>query len=226
MVKKMAFIVNPTAKQTRSVKQLFLVKNMRSRSIAALQASLIGIALTACGDSQADVTNSKSSRYSLVAKASGGTYDKTECVKDNSTGLVWEGKNPSGSRTRASNTRYTNFDSTSSAQKADGNSPTQTEIDASTNSMGYQNSVNTSALCGYTDWRMPTKEELQGIRASSGSPRIDTAWFPNTQANYYWSSSPNVGNSGNAWSVNFNGGHVSLSSRYGYDAVRLVRASQ
>ena len=168
-------------------------------------------------------------RFSLVANASGGTYDKTECVKDNSTGLVWEGKNPSGSSTRASDTRYTNYDDTSSAQKWNGSAyvnPTQTEIDASTNSIGYKNSVNTSALCGYTDWRMPTKEELQGILASSGSPRIDTTWFPNTPATWYWSSSPLVGYSGYACFVAFANGNDSYDNRDGNSTVRLVRASQ
>ena len=59
------------------------------------------------------------SRYSLVPK-SGGFYDKTECVNDLKTGLVWEGKNPSGSSSRAANTTYTNYDSTTSAQKWNG----------------------------------------------------------------------------------------------------------
>ena len=31
-------------------------------------------------------------KYSLVVNASGGTYATTECVRDNSTGLIWEGK--------------------------------------------------------------------------------------------------------------------------------------
>ena len=165
-------------------------------------------------------------RFSLVANASGGTYDKTECVKDNSTGLVWEGKNPSGSSTRASDTWYTNYDSTTSAQKRSGATyvnPTQAEIDASTNSIGYKNSVNISALCGYTDWRLPTKEELQGILASSGSPRIDTTWFPNTRASFYWSSSPYVGYSHGAWYVSFYDGDVANDSRGNGNHVRLVR---
>ena len=164
-------------------------------------------------------------RFSLVAKASGGTYDKTECVKDNSTGLVWEGKTASPATSRLGTSYYTNYDSTSSAQKWNGTNPTQTEIDAITNSIGYKNSVNTSALCGYTDWRMPTKEELQGILASSGIPKIDTTWFPNTRASFYWSSSPYVGNSSYAWSVYFDDGGVDVSGylRVSISRVRLVR---
>ena len=164
--------------------------------------------------------------YSLVANASGGSYDKTECVKENSTGLIWEGKNPSGGSTRSTDARYTNYDSTSSAQKWDGSAyvnTTQTEIDASTNSIGYVNSVNASALCGYTDWRLPTSVELQGIVVTGTSPTIDTTWFPNTQANYYWSSSPFAGISGNAFSVYFNEGDYSDDSRGSYYYVRLVR---
>ena len=164
-------------------------------------------------------------RYSEIANTSGGFYAKTECVKDNLTGLVWEGKTASGSRLGTST--YTNYDSTSSPQKwvsGVASNPTQAEINAITNSIGYKNAVNTSALCGYTNWRLPTKEELQGILASSGSPRIDTAWFPNTQANYYWTSSPYEDVTLVAWYVSFSNGSVdnsgrSVSNRY----VRLVR---
>ena len=46
-------------------------------------------------------------QYSEVANASGGFYAKTECVKDNLTGLVWEGKTASGSRLGTST--YTNL---------------------------------------------------------------------------------------------------------------------
>ena len=175
--------------------------------------------------------------YGLVANANDGFYDKTECVQDNNTGLVWEGKTASPATSRLGTSTYTNYDSTSSAQKWNGIAafvnPTQAEIDVSTNSIGYKNSVNTSALCGYTDWRMPTKEELQGILASSGIPQIDTTWFPNTQASWYWTSSPYVGSSGYAWYVYFHYGYVGNGyvsydvrgndSRDNYDHVRLVR---
>ena len=154
-----------------------------------------------------------SARYSLVAKASGGTYDTTECVKDNSTGLVWEGKTASPATSRLGTSTYTNYDANYSGG---------TTITASTNSIGYKDSVNTSALCGYTDWRLPTKEELQGILASSGSPKIDTEWFPNTQANFYWSSS-SWSNVYGMWVVDFDTGSSGFGSRVNGNYVRLVR---
>ena len=146
--------------------------------------------------SSATLTVTKTSTlqtYGRVANDSDGLYDKTECVQDNNTGLVWEGKPTTG--TRASNLTYTNYDSTTGLQSPFGINVTQADIDASTNSIGYVNSVNAgSGLCGFKDWRLPTKEELQGIFASTGTPRIDTTWFPNTQAAGYWSSSQYVGN--------------------------------
>jgi hypothetical protein len=39
-------------------------------------------------------------------------------------------------------------------------------------------------------------------------------------------SSPNVGNSNNAWNVNFNNGNVNNNNRSNNNYVRLVRASQ
>ena len=175
--------------------------------------------------SSATLTVNKTSTaqsYGYVANASDGLYDKTECVQDNNTGLIWEGKPTTG--TRAATLTFTNYDSMSSAQKADGSNPTQANIDASTNSNGHKNAVNTSALCGYTDWRLPTKEELEGILASSGSPRIDTTWFPNTQASGYWSSLPYVGYAYYAWGVFFSNGYGFFDYRY-YSSyyVRLVR---
>ena len=171
------------------------------------------------------LSTSSTKSYSQVANASDGVYAKTECVQDNNTGLIWEGKNPGaiGSGSRLGTSTYTNYDSTASGQKDDGSNPTQTEIDAITNSIGYKNSVNTSALCGYTDWRLPTKEELQGIVASSGNPKIDTTWFPDTRATAYWSSSPHVVYASYAWSVGFDYGLASGYDRDYYGHVRLVR---
>ena len=172
-------------------------------------------------------TQSSGNRYSAVV-----SYSK-ECVKDNATGLIWEGKTTSGSRSSA--VGFTNYDSTTSAQKWNNSNPTQAEIDASTNSIGYKNMVNSSALCGYTDWRLPTKEELQTIIDSSRvSPAINSTWFPNTvvpalllgPVYFYWSSSPITDDPRFAWGANFYNGNVENGGgRGGNLAVRLVRSS-
>jgi hypothetical protein len=136
-----------------------------------------------------------------------GSYLSTECVKDNITGLTWEGK-PTTVTRHASNT-YTNEDTAVSAA-----------------ALEYVATVNSGAgLCGFTDWRMPTAKELQTLvdyGATSGA-LIDTTWFPNTQASYYWSSTPFVGDADVAWVVNFYNGSVVNDSRSGSYYVRLVR---
>ena len=166
-----------------------------------------------------DVTNNNSLdgkagfSYSLMPNAAGGSYAKTECVKDNITGLVWEGKTATSGTLRYSGNTYTNY--------GDGRVG-----DAS----AYVASVNAAGLCGATDWRLPTADELQGIvdyGAVYPVPTIDAAWFPNTQGYLYWSSSPYVGYAATTWSFHFGNGSNGGDNNYSNaDYVRLVRAGQ
>lgn len=155
-----------------------------------------------------------------------GSYPITDCVKDNITGLTWEGKTPTG--IRAGSNGYTNYDNTAAAQFWTGSgyrNPTQAEMDAPTNTVGYKNAVNASALCGYTDWRMPTRDELQNLvdySVAYPGPAIDANWFPDTSY-AYWTSSPYAGNTEDAWVVNFGYGVVGVDLRHGNFQLRLVR---
>lgn len=140
--------------------------------------------------------------YSLVFKACDANnvatyYDKTECVRDNATGLIWEGKTTSG--LRAAQNKYNNLDSTSllqipantvpSTTALPARSPTQAEIDAPDNTIGYKNTVNALELCGASTWRMPTKDELQTLRLPGSTTQIDLNWFSNTNFNGYYATS-------------------------------------
>ncbi|MBK9340643.1 MAG: hypothetical protein IPN04_08580 [Rhodoferax sp.] len=62
------------------------------------------------------------SKYSRVFKGcdSAGVaqyYELNECVRDNSTGLIWQGQTPAGTGLRANDQRKTNYDSIKTLQK-------------------------------------------------------------------------------------------------------------
>lgn len=61
-------------------------------------------------------------------------------------------------------------------------------------------------------WRLPSILELRSIVDESRTgPAIDTAFFPGTYADYYWSSTPVVGSPGLAWSVQFEYGGATVN---------------
>ena len=58
------------------------------------------------------------------------------------------------------------------------------------------------------------------------SAAIDSIAFPNTPSSWFWTNSPYVGKSSNAWVVDFGDGGVGYSYPGNTGSVRLVRASQ
>jgi|GEM_PF-699443 len=79
-------------------------------------------------------------------------------------------------------------------------------------------------LAGHSDWRLPNRNELQTIvDYSRYNPAIDTAFFPDTAAYYYWSSTTYTDLPVNAWYVHFGIGIVRLEG-YGKDWLQYVRA--
>ena len=89
-------------------------------------------------------------------------------------------------------------------------------------------------FAGHSDWRMPTKVELEGLvlgkeeagfiwTGSLTSPTINTTYFPNTPSDWFWSSSPNANFSSYAWLVGFGSGSSGLNDKSYSSNVRLVR---
>jgi len=158
------------------------------------------------------------------------TITPWDCVRDNHTGLVWEVKTTDGGLRDANHT-YTWYNSTG---VNDGGSPGTANgggcVDASNcDTEKYVAAVNAAGLCGQTDWRLPTVDELMSLVDSSiayPGPTIDIGYFFNTSSSYYWSSSPSASNSDDAWSINFYFGGVNNLNKSSTGYVRLVRGGQ
>lgn len=84
-----------------------------------------------------------------------------------------------------------------------------------------------SQFGGYTDWRVPNKNELSSIvERSCYGPAINSRIFPATPDSHFWSSSPYAGYSNGAWLVSFDYGNLGGNGRNNSAAVRLVRGGQ
>ncbi len=93
-------------------------------------------------------------------------------VLDNETSLIWEVK-----------------------QNKDGINNYDNPNDADNKYLSYESDkkfikvLNAANWGGFSDWRVPSKEELDTLVDSKGTKRtINTAYFPNTQSSSYWSS--------------------------------------
>jgi len=149
------------------------------------------------------------------------------CVRDNHTGLIWEVKTTDGGL-RDRNHNYSWFNS--NAQTNGGSPGTENGgtcfSGTSCDTEGYTAAVNRIQLCGYSDWRMPTRLELLSIVHNGRNfSTIDPDYF-RSNGGLFWSSSPTSSDSVDAWYVDFRFGNVSSSSKdTGYE-VRLVRTGQ
>ena len=122
-------------------------------------------------------------------------------VKDNGTGLVWQ-KCSIGQT-------YSDGDCTGTEEV-----------------VNWQNALSRcNALPAYSgkNWRLPNINELKSILdMSKNSPAIHKVFFPNTRSGPYWSSSTNVGQISNAWTVSFFNSTVYYRNKTYESAVRCV----
>ncbi|MCB1659804.1 MAG: DUF1566 domain-containing protein, partial [Pseudomonadales bacterium] len=185
------------------------------------------------GDAGFDFTKISATGAALPANATAWS-----CVQDNHTGLMWEVKTDDGglrdkdnsytwyNPNAASNGGFEGYQDyrdwyTSYTQSTCGDSLSKC------NTQAFAQAVNAQGLCGHNDWRLPNVEELRGIvNYNKYNPAIDTAYFVNTQSDWYWSSSPVAYNSSDAWFVYFDHGGGYNNNKYVSGYVRLVRSSQ
>ena len=170
------------------------------------------------------------------------------CVLDNRSGLIWEVKtDDGGARDKDNKYRWGGKGVSEVAlgwvENSPGNKYPESRWDGSGDRYDDWNKLvdaaNSEQLCGFSDWRVPDLYQLASlVRCRGGSyknlddgcsgsyqrPTIDTDYFPNAQSSWFWSSSPDAGNSSYAWFVYFGSGGDSYSNRLNSEYVRLVRS--
>jgi len=192
-------------------------------------------------------------RYALLAGE--------QCLEDTKTGLVWELKTDDGGLRDKDHTYswYNQFSNGghpgwkdsyigySEGARVRYSYPEHTgetcdkTLDLC-NTQDYLIAVNKQGLCGYKDWRMPSKQELytlldltkSGCSEADGTMEtggcVNTSLLPDVakdkNGNYggYWSSSPHW-NPRSAWAVYFYLGSYGAHFKYYYNYVRLVRSA-
>lgn len=78
-------------------------------------------------------------------------------------------------------------------------------------------------FAGYTDWRLPTHEELLGLVVKGNCPSICKEAFPDTPAGWFWVSISHTETYFNPWTVGFGDGGVYRTDQLWSNYVRLVR---
>ncbi|MBN1766883.1 MAG: DUF1566 domain-containing protein [Prolixibacteraceae bacterium] len=84
--------------------------------------------------------------------------------------------------------------------------------------------LNKYSYGGFSDWRMPNREELRSIVLYNDEiPAIDTQFFPDTQTDFYWSNNNYAPNKNMQWGIYFGYGCSICYSNHKFYPVRAVR---
>lgn len=155
-----------------------------------------------------------------------GNTSSHRCVLDPAGGLMWQVHDDAGGVHDRDN-RFSWYSSDkrlhmSEPGLADGGDCRGTECDT----QSLVATVNEHGLCGFSDWRLPNREELMSLgeaeRRESGLI-VDRAFFPEAIAGEYWTVETFRLYPQSAWAVNFANGLDRADRKSSAKAVRLVR---
>ena len=150
-----------------------------------------------------------------------GANSQWACVRDNHTGLVWEVKSTTGVHNKDATYQWGGL---TAEGRGSGEGGTYLADDDTNGWDPLVKGSNSEALCGLTNWRVPTLRELASVTRVGSTPAIDTAFFPNTPSTAFWSATSHASNTANAMSIAFgtNAGVTAPRARTSATAVRLV----
>jgi hypothetical protein len=170
---------------------------------------------TGAGTAGFDFTKLDSSGTPLADQSQDYATAPWACVRDNHTGLVWEVKTDDGG-IHDRDTPYRWGGST--AQLIGEYGPQFDDWDT------LVDGSNAETLCGFNDWRVPSRTELMSIIDYGGnSPVLDGDYFPNLSSNplSFWTSEAELEQT--AWSISMREAFMAAYDRSLYRFIRLVR---
>lgn len=150
------------------------------------------------------------------------------CVLDNQSGLAWEVKR-TGSGLHGIDNTYTwldpNPDSNGGwAGTANGGTCTGSDCDT----LSYAKAVNAEKLCGFTDWYLPSRYELNTIVDPSvfyPGPTLPKAYFPESLPGKYWTDTTFKTRRAGAWVWRLDYGNDYVEEKSQALNVRLTHAT-
>lgn len=159
-----------------------------------------------------------------------------QCVADNVSGFMWEVKTATNGLHHSTDkfTWYNANKKTNGGKIGDWNSRgkhcygyEEGKPKTYCHTEQFVSRVNKQGLCGFHDWRLPTRTELTSlIHFGRTEPAIDTQFFPHTQHDFYWTNSPTATRKLEAWTVSFEYGFTTPMRRTDTRYARLVRTFQ
>ena len=164
-----------------------------------------------------EVQAGKTMSYTLLTQ----NYD--ECVKDNVTGLIWEQKtDDSGIRDKDNNYYWYNPDMATNGGYAGLQKNPINGLGG--NTLAYINALNASNYCGYSNWRLPTIDELNTLVNYSEGPYLNPVFKFTDNLGNYWSSTPDPKYNYKAFAITSYGQDYLLEKNMSY-SVRAVRSN-
>ena len=164
-------------------------------------------------------------KYDSMGKQLPDNARQWSCVNDIRTGLMWEVKSPEAGL-RFSKNLYSWYSPVNKSLQgeADGGRCLGS-IDCDTDA--YVQAMNTIKYCGYDEWYLPSKNEMQTLIVHNNYYRkqkvtVDIRYFPHTRPSWYWTSSDHEEYDEYAWFILFRNGLALSDLKERAKHIRLV----
>jgi hypothetical protein len=183
---------------------------------------------TGCGsDDDAPPVSDSWSRIGPDGETLAADSSAHHCIFDERTGLMWEVKRDQPGLHQPGQTYSWHFADNQINMGDPGTSDGGDCVNSRCDTEGFAAAVNEAGLCGFHDWRVPTRNELMTL----GDRRlmdeigliVDPAWLPHVQPGEYWASETFRLYPQSAWTVDMRHGLDRADHKKEAKSVRLVR---